>query len=305
MRFEAVRAIYETGLKDTNLFFITGDYGHAKTEEFKRDFSGRYFNAGMSEQNIIGMAAGLALFGKQVVVYSIVPFITLRCYEQIKIDVCHHNVNVIIIGGGGGLAYGSAGATHYSIEELSALRALPNLKIVCPADPAETYALTSQILKIGGPAYIRIGRGKESSLPMAHEVEFGKAVSLRPGINGTIFANGTIVTEALKAAEILVSEGINLEVVNIHTLKPLDNAAILTRASKGAIFTIEEHNIYGGLGSAAAEVLMESSIRPKIFKRFGINDVWPEVVGSQEYLRDVMGISAAKIAAEIKKLLAE
>jgi transketolase len=303
MRFELVRAIYETGLENKNLFFITGDFGHAKNEEFKRDFAGRYFNGGMSEQNIIGMAAGLALSGKQAVVYSIVPFITLRCYEQIKIDVCDQNVNVIVVGGGGGFAYGSAGATHYSIEELAALRALPNMKIVCPADPEETYNLTRQILKLGGPAYIRIGRGKEASLPIPREVVFGKAISVRPGEGGTIFASGTILSEALKAAEILATKGIDMEVVNMHTLKPLDKEAVLARAGKGAIFTLEEHSVLGGLGSAVAEVLMESRVRPKVFKSFGINDAWPEVVGSQEYLRDITGISAVKVAGAIEKLL--
>lgn len=303
MRFEAIRAVYEKGLKDPNLFFITGDYGHMKTEEFRRDFDGRYFNGGMSEQNIIGMAAGLALSGKQAVVYSIVPFITLRCFEQIKVDVCDHNANVIVIGGGEGFAYGSAGVTHFSIEEVGAFRGLPNMKIVCPADPAETNSLMNQVLAVGGPAYVRIGRGKEASLP-PHEVVFGKAAVMRPGTDVTIVAYGTIVAEALKAAEILEKQGVSAEVLNMHTLKPFDAQAILERAGmRKGIFTLEEHNIYGALGSAVAETLMESPVRPAVFKRFGVPDVWPEVVGTQDYLRKQFGLSGEQVAAEIKKVI--
>jgi len=303
MRFEAVKAIYETGAADKDLYFITGDLGHMNTSEFRRDMPGRYFNGGMSEQNIVGMAAGLALAGKQAVVYSIVPFITLRPYEQIKVDVCDQNLNVIVVGVGGGFAYGNAGATHYSIEELGALRCLPNMKIVCPADPKETYSLTSQILKLGGPAYIRIGRGREASLPMEHKVVFGKAVVLRSGKDMTIISSGTIVAEALKTAELLAKNGYDVEVANMHTIKPLDKDFINERIKKNkAIFTLEEHSVYGALGSAVAEVISESG-RGIIFKRFGVQDAWPEVVGTQDYLRDKNGISAAKVAEEICKML--
>lgn len=304
MRFEVIRAVYEKAVTDKNLFFITGDYGHMNTAEFRANCSGRYFNGGMAEQNIIGMAAGLALSGKQAVAYSIVPFITLRCYEQIKVDVCDHNANVIVIGGGGGLAYSSAGATHLSIEDIGALRCLPNMKIVSPGDPKETYSLMNQLLEAGGPGYIRIGRGKDPVLP-DHPVILGKAAVLRPGTDITIIVHGSIVFEALKVAESLASEGVSVEVLNMHTIKPLDTEAVLERAgSRKAIFALEEHSVIGGLGSAVAEVLMESGKRPNIFYRFGIQDFWPEEVGDIDYMRDITGISAPKVLEKIKLLLA-
>jgi len=298
-----IKEIYRRGLEDKSLYFITGDLGHTKTEEFRKDFGDRYINAGMSEQNIIGMAAGLALSGMKAVVYSIVPFITLRCFEQIKIDVCNQNVDVTIVGVGGGFAYGSAGATHHSIEEIAALRALPNMKIICPSNPLETRQLTEQALKKGGPTYIRIGRGKEPNPDKEYKIEFGKAHVMKEGDDITIISSGTIVGEALRAAEMLEKDGVSVEVLNMHTIKPLDVDAIAKRALKRkAIFTLEEHSIIGGLGGAVAEVLSELSDRPA-FKRFGVKDVWPEVVGTQEYMRDITGISAERVVEEIRKTI--
>lgn len=303
MRFEVIKAIYNAGVNDERFYFITGDYGHANTEEFKKNWQGRYFNGGMSEQNIIGMASGLALTGKKAFVYSIVPFITLRCYEQIKIDVCDHHADVVIIGGGEGFAYGDAGPTHYAIEDIGALRLLPNMKVVCPANPMETRQLTEQIIKMGGPAYIRIGRGREPNPEKEYAVEFGKATVMRAGRDVTIIAVGTIVSEALKAAEALTAQGISVEVLNMHTIKPLDVAAIKERLEiRKAIVTLEEHNVIGGLGGAVAEVLAETPSR-SIFKRFGVADRWPKVVGSQQYLRGDMGISAEIIVPQILALL--
>jgi transketolase len=231
-----------------------------------------------------------------------VPFITLRCYEQIKIDVCDHNADVTIIGGGGGFAYGDAGPTHYAIEDIAALRALPNMKVICPANPMETRQLTKQIIAAGGPAYIRIGRGREANPEKEYTVTLGKAVVLRQGKDMTIISTGHIVWEALKAAELLAAQGIDAEVLNMHTVKPLDVEAIRERVGKRkAIVTLEEHSVIGGLGGAVAEVLAEMKERPR-FKRFGVNDAWPDVVGSQEFLRDYMGISAEKIVPQIVTL---
>jgi transketolase len=303
MRFEVIKAIYNAGVDDERFYFITGDYGHANTEEFKTKWKGRYFNAGMSEQNIIGMAAGLALTGKKVFAYSIVPFMTLRCYEQIKIDVCDHNADVTIIGGGEGFAYGDAGPTHYAIEDIGAMRLLPNMKVVCPANPMETRQLTEQIIKIGGPAYIRIGRGREANPEKEYTVQLGRAHVMREGKDMTIIAVGTIVSEALKAAELLAAQGIDVEVLNMHTVKPLDVDAIKERTkTRKAIVTLEEHSVIGGLGGAVAEVLAEMPDRP-LFKRFGVADRWPKVVGSQQYLREHTGISADIIVPQILALL--
>jgi len=305
MRFESVRAIYDYGIKNGKMCFITGDYGHTKTEEFRSDFGDRYFNGGMSEQNIIGMSAGMAISGLRVATYSIVPFITLRCFEQIKIDVCEQNADVLIIGGGGGLAYGGAGATHYSIEEIAALSALPRMKIVSPADPREAYELTSQLLELGGPAYIRIGSGREDDLPVdKYNVKLGKAAVLKEGGDAVIFSYGTIIKEALKTSEMLKERGIDLGVVNVHTIKPLDKDTIVKESrGKRAVFVLEEHNVIGGLGSMISSLLLEGGLTPEIFKIFGVEDTWPKKIGSQKYLREELGISGNKISQKIDNLL--
>lgn len=304
MRFSVVETIYEAALKDPKICFIQGDLGHAKTEEFRKNLPDRYYNGGMAEQNIIGMAAGLALSGMKVFVYSIVPFITLRCFEQIKVDVCSHNADVTIIGVGGGIAaYSTSGATHVSIEEVAAFRALPNMKIICPANPSETVVLTKEVIKEGGPAYLRIGRGKEVDYPVLYKPQIGKAGILKTGSDISIVTSGTIAIEALEASALLEKNGISAEVINMHTIKPLDAEIIRDRIKKmKAIFTLEEHNIIGGLGGAVAEVIAEEGDGIK-FHRFGINDAWPEVVGDSSYLRDYVGLSGKKVAESIIKLI--
>jgi len=305
MRFSAVETIYEAALHDPRIFFLTGDTGHAKEAEFRTKIPDQYMNTGMAEQNMIGVAAGLALAGMKVFTYGIVPFLILRAFEQIKVDVCYQNVDVTMVGVGGGFAYGVAGATHYSIEEVAALRALPHMKIVSPATPCETRQLTAQILKTGGPAYLRIGKGGEPDVAGKEpRVELGRAMVMRQGKDAIIFASGTIVLEALRAADILSEHGTELEVVNIHTLKPFDAATVAGYASLNKpIFTLEEQNIHGGLGSAVAEVLAEHGERRGVFKRFGVNDDWPRFVGTQQFLRSALGISAQDVADGIQNAL--
>lgn len=300
MRFSAIETIYNAALKDPKIVFITGDLGHMNTEEFQQNFPGRYFNAGMAEQNIIGMAAGMALLGMKVFVYSIVPFITLRCIEQIKVDVCEQNLDVTVIGVGGGLAYGSAGATHYSIEEVGMLRTLPHIKVVVPATPSETKILTQQLIEQGGPAYLRIGTGKEVDRPVDYPLTLGKASVIRSGKDVSLISSGTIIDEALRVADLLKARGVEVEVINMHTVKPIDAEIVIDRArTKKGVFTLEEHSVIGGLGGAVAEVLATVKNRPGAFGIFGINDQWPKQVGSQQYLRKLLGIDAETVAAGI------
>jgi transketolase len=306
MRFTSVKLIYEAALKDKNIYFLTADLGHFGESEFASNIPKQYINVGIAEQNMIGIAAGLALRGKKVFVYSITPFVTLRCLEQIKNDICYQNLDVTIIGVGGGLVYGPYGNTHCSIEDIAVLRVLPNMKIVCPANPQDTQVLMSQLLKRKGPTYIRIGRGKEPMPQVKFNVKFGKGYILKPGKDITLFSTGTILTEVEKAALIIEKErkGLSVEIIHLHTVKPLDNKLVIERISKRkAIFTIEEHNIIGGLGGAIAELICEYSSKKIIFKRIGIHDIYLEEIGSQEYLRNRHGISAKKIANQILKLL--
>lgn len=301
MRNTVIQTLYEEAIRGSDIYFFTGDFQHVREKEFIA-LGGRYQNAGMAEQNIIGMAAGVALSGKKAFVYSIIPFVTLRCIEQIKVDVCLHRADVTIIGGGAGFTYGTCGATHLAIEDIAMMRALPHMKIMSPSGPAEASVLMKEIVRIGGPAYLRLNKRGEKDL---HDKipEFGKGMVVREGKEVCIITMGTILEEALRAADLLVSKRVSVEVVNMHTIKPLDENLVRERAeSCRLICTLEEHSIVGGLGGAVAEVLAETKCTSR-FKRFGIPDEWPSVVGSQRYLRDIVSLSGDKVAIAIEKLL--
>lgn len=304
MRFSTVKTIYEAALKNKNVFFLTADLGHFGEKDFREKLKKQYLNVGIAEQNMIGIAAGLALVGKKVFVYSIAPFATLRCLEQIKNDVCYQNLDITIIGIGGGFAYGKYGNTHCSIEDIGAMRILPNMKVVCPANPLESEQLLKQIIEIGGPAYFRIGRGKEPVPPKPYRVKFSKGQTIKEGKDITIFTTGTILDEALETARLLEKKSISTEVINIHTIKPIDDKIINKAVSvKKAVFTIEEHNIIGGLGSAISEIIAENSKKNCIFKRFGIRDQYLKEIGDEFYLRDKHVISARTVSKSIISLL--
>ncbi len=301
MRNAVIETVYQEAIVNPNVYFITGDFQHVREKEFKA-LGVRYQNAGMAEQNILGMASGIALSGGKVFVYSIIPFITLRCIEQIKVDVCSHNCDVAIVGGGAGFTYGTCGITHLAIEDIAIMRALPNMKIVSPSGPKEVVALMREIIKIGGPTYIRLDKRGEKDL-VDQLPEFGRGMIVREGKDVCVVATGTILAEALIAADILGQEEISVEIINMHTIKPLDVELIKDRIGKReAIFTLEEHNVISGLGSAVAEVIAESNQAVK-FHRFGIEDSWPRVVGDQIFLRKYVGLSGKDIALKIKTFL--
>jgi len=301
MRNATIQTLYEEALRNPNVYFITGDFQHVREKEFIA-LGARYQNAGMAEQNIIGLAAGTALCGKKAFVYSIIPFITLRCMEQIKIDVCAHKADVTVIGGGAGFTYGTCGVTHLAIEDIAMMRALPHMKIVSPSGPAEASALMREIVRIGGPAYMRLNKKGEINLHNKLP-EFGKGMVVKEGKDVCIIATGTILAEAIKAAQVLAEKGVSVEVVNMHTIKPLDANLVKERAlSRRLICTLEEHSVIGGLGSAVAEVLAEIKGTSR-FQRFGIPDEWPNVTGNQAFLRDYTGLSGEKVAVAIEKLL--
>lgn len=300
MRYSAVKVIYEAALKNKNICFLTADLNHFGEKEFRENLPRQYLNVGIAEQNMIGIAAGLALTDKKVFVYSIVPFVTLRCLEQIKNDLCYQNLDVTLIGVGGGLIYGLYGNTHCSIEDIAVMRVLPNMKIVCPANPLETDQLMKQLLKIKGPTYVRIGRGKEPMPKTNYAVTFGRGHIALNGQDITIITTGTIIEEAYKIAILLRKKGIKTEIINMHTIKPIDKKILLERTlTRKAIFTLEEANIIGGLGSAVAEIITEEAKRKIIFKRFGVKDKYLKEIGDQNYLRKKHGISADVISSVI------
>jgi transketolase len=257
----------------------------------------------VAEQNMTSIAAGLALCGKTVFTYSIANFPTLRCVEQIRNDVCYHNANVKVVSVGGGLGYGSLGVTHHATEDVAVLRSLPNMIVVSPGDPVETQAATRALAARHGPAYLRLGRAGE---PVVHsggiDFEIGRAITVREGDDLCIFATGGLLMNAVKSADILKQQGIYARVVSMHTIKPLDSGAILSAARRtGAIFTLEEHGIVGGLGSAVAEVIAETCDQRIIFKRLGLPSAFTSEVGRQEHLWGKYNLLPHQIADGIQR----
>jgi transketolase len=291
MRTAFIETLYALAEHDERIWLLTGDLGYSVLERFALRFPDRYVNVGVAEQNMTGIAAGLARSGKIVFTYSIANFPTLRCLEQIRNDVCYHQANVKVVAVGGGFAYGPLGYSHHGLEDLGIMRTLPHMTVIAPGDPAETQLATKAVVQWPGPCYLRIGKAGE---PKVHEkeppFELGKAITVRPGSDVTLISTGAILKETLATAELLARERIDARVLSMHTLKPLDKDAIQRAAREtAAIVTVEEHNVIGGLGSAVAEVLAEMGAPRLRFRRFGIPDSASRDVGSQQYLRAQLG----------------
>jgi transketolase len=259
----------------------------------------------VAEQNMTGVAAGMALCGKIVFTYSIANFPILRCLEQIRNDVCYHDANVKIVAVGGGVAYGSLGATHHATEDLAIMRALPRMVVVAPGDPREAEAATAAVAAHPGPCYLRLGRAGETSVHRA-EIDFqlGKAIQIQDGKDCTLISTGGLLETAVHVAQSLDEFGVQARVLSMHTLKPLDTEAVASAALEtNAVFTLEEHSVIGGLGSAVAEFLAETSETSVVFKRFGLPSAFSSVVGTQEYLRAEHGLSVPSIVLSIRTIL--
>lgn len=299
MRKAFIKALSETADQDKNIFLLTGDLGFSVFEEFIKTYPDQYLNCGVAEQNMMGIAAGLAISGKKVFVYSIIPFATMRPFEQIRNDICLHNVDVKIVGVGGGYSYGHLGPTHHSLEDIAVMKALPNIKVFVPADPIETELVVHAIIKDTGPAYIRLGKSKEENLHQTpFDLKIGKVNVLRDGHDITIIGAGPILRNALQAAELLTKKNISCKVISVVTIKPLDKEAILENARRGPIASIEEHNTTGGLGDSIAAILAEAGVNNG-FKKIGAGDRFMKIVGDQEYLRAENGLSPEQIAVTI------
>jgi transketolase len=305
MRGAFFRALTELAERDARVHLVVGDLGFGVVETFAKRFPNRFLNAGVAEQNMTGIAAGMALSGKIVFTYSIANFPILRCLEQVRNDVCYHNANVKIVAVGGGLAYGSLGATHHATEDLAILRSLPRMVVVAPGDPAETEEATHAVAAHVGPCYLRLGRAGEANVHQGQiDFQLGTALQVRDGKDFTLISTGGLLQTALQVVAILDHGGLRGRILSMHTLKPLDEESILAAARQtSAIFTLEEHSVIGGLGGAVAEVLAESGEMPIAFKRFGLPSAFSSIVGTQEYLRARHGLSADRVAETIRSVL--
>lgn len=305
MRTAFIETLFSLAKDDPRIVLITGDLGFGVVTPFMEQLPNQFVNAGVAEQNMTGLAAGMALSGKIVFTYSIANFPVLRPLEQIRNDVCYHNANVRIVSVGGGMAYGSLGPSHHATEDIAIMRALPNMMVVAPGDPAETRLAVRALINHQGPAYLRLGRAGEPSVHINEpDFQLGKAITVRPGSDITLISTGGMLYDAVQVAEALNREGISARVLSMHTVKPLDADAVLSAARETqAIFTLEEHSIIGGLGGAVAEVLLESDTRPRTFKRIGLNGGFSSMVGSQEYLRAQYGLDSAGILQTVHTVL--
>jgi len=304
MRSVFNKTLLEIAKKDERIFMILADIGYGEIEPFAEAFPDRFFNVGVAEQNMTGVACGVAMEGNIAITYSIANFPTLRCLEQIRNDVCYHNVNVKIVIIGGGLAYGALGVSHQSTEDLAIMRALPDMVVLAPADLAEAEAATYAMIEHDGPVYYRCGYKKEPDLHNGKiDFKIGKAIKACDGNDVTLIGTGTITYRAYQAAQLLAKDGIKARVLSMHTVKPIDAEAIVAAASEtGGIVTVEEHNILGGLGGAVAEVLAEADVNVP-FKRIGLPDTYVHIVGSHDWLLDKFGFSPESIAQTAKTLL--
>jgi transketolase len=305
MRSAFFRELIDLAAADERIHLIVGDLGFGVVEPFAKLFPDRFLNAGVAEQSMTGVAAGLALCGKIVFTYSIGNFPTLRCLEQIRNDVCYHQADVKIVAVGGGLAYGSLGMTHHATEDLAIMRALPGMTVVAPGDPWEVQQATRAIALAPGPCYLRLGRAGEPRLHGAGVVfQLGRGIRLRDGRDLTIMSTGGLLESALDAAGQLATIGIEARVVSMHTVKPLDEAEVLAAAADTrAIVTLEEHSLIGGLGSAVAEVLAESTGPAVRLKRFALPSAFVGEGGNQEYLRVRYGLSPKAVVESLQTWL--
>jgi transketolase len=281
---------------DRRIHLLTADLGYSVLEAFRDAYPDRYTNVGVAEQNMIGIAAGMARCGKVVFVYSIANFPTLRCFEQIRNDVCYHGANVKVVAVGGGLAYGAQGYTHHGVEDLAVLRTLPGLTVVAPGDPVEARLATFALATHPGPAYLRLGKAAEPRVH-SHDPAFrlGRAIPVRAGRDATIISTGGLLDEAVRTADALAPHGLSVAVVSMPTVKPLDADAVLVAAREtGVVVTAEEHSVTGGLGSAVADVLATASVGC-VFRKYGLPDHPGVEVGSQTYLRRRAGDLAAVV----------
>ena len=303
MRDTFVKTLLEIAKKDKNVYIITGDLGFGVLKPFWEELPDQIINAGIAEQNMTSIAAGLALQGKIVYTYSIGNFPTLRCIEQIRNDCAYHDANVKIVCVGGGFVYGSLGMSHHATEDIAMMRALPDVTVMAPGDLVEAACATKAIYETSGTCYLRLGRGGEKQI---HEkidnFEVGKAIKIKDGNKVAVFSTGAIFDEVDEACKILENDGVTPEVFTFPTVKPIDKETILECAKNfDTIITVEEHNLSGGFGSAVAEVLADETTNHAKLVRIGLDDRYSCIVGSQKYLRQQYCIDAETIIEKVKE----
>ena len=309
MRNAFAQQLTELAEQDERIVLLSGDIGNRLFDAFKQRCPGRFFNCGVAEANMMSMAAGLAMSGMRPVVYTITPFVTTRCLEQIRVDVCYHDVPVVIVGVGGGLAYASLGATHHSCEDIGFLRLLPGMAVVCPGDAMETRAALQAALQVSYPVYLRLGKKGEPVVhPEPPPLQLGRAIVISEGSDLTLISTGNMLPLVVEVAQQLGDAGLSAAVVSMHTVKPLDEALLAARfTGSQLVVTVEEHGRLGGLGGAVAEWLsdwrLEASAPPAQLLRIGTDDEFLHQAGGQAHARKCYAIDTDSIVAQVRAAL--
>lgn len=302
MRQAFINTLIQLAEQDKNLYLLTADMGFGLVEQFATNFPKQYINVGVAEQNMVGVATGLALEGKRVFCYSIANFPTMRCLEQIRNDVCYHNLPVCIVSGGAGLWYGSLGMTHWALEDIAMMRSLPNMAVVSPCDANEMNKVVDSVYQRNAPCYLRMSKTNGNGFSN-HDYQFGGATVLVSNVlsgSVTIIATGGRMTaNAISATTQLRTRQVYARVLGVHTVKPLDQSLIVNAADGlKLVITIEEHSRIGGLGSAVAEVLSGMKQHPPLV-RMGTRDEYPTTAMSYEELLKYHHLTVEDIVKEV------
>jgi transketolase len=291
---------------DQRIVMLSGDIGNKLFDKFRAAHPDRFFNCGVAEQNMMGVAAGMAMSGLRPIAYTIAPFCTTRCLEQIRTDACYHDAPVTIVGVGAGLSYANLGPTHHSCEDISLLRSLPNMVVVCPGDAWEVRGALREAMKRDQPIYIRMGKKGEPTIHKEVPADFtlGRAIIVREGTDVCLLSTGNMLPEAIEAGHLLKESGVSAHVVSFHTVKPLDTGCLAQAFSSfRLVATIEEHSLIGGFGSAVAEWMIDNGVTRSPLVRFGTPDAFFKLSGEQEFAREKLHITGRQIAERIRGAL--
>jgi transketolase len=306
MRNAFADELTKLGNDDPRIVMLSGDIGNRLFDKFKDKHPTRFFNCGVAEANMMGVAAGMAMNGLRPVAYTITPFVTTRCLEQIRTDVCYHEAPVTIVAVGAGLAYSGLGPTHHACEDISFLRSIPNMVVICPGDAFEVRGALRAAMQQDRPVYIRMGKKGE---PVVHkgpiaDFRIGKAITIEEGSDVCLLSTGNMLPEVIEAAHLLKNKGISAEVVSFHTVKPLDEDKLKQAFARfKLVATIEEHSLIGGFGAAVSEWLVDTETQAKKFLRFGTPDAFFKKSGEQEYAREMLGLTGHQISDKIAHAL--
>jgi transketolase len=291
--------------KDESLVLLVGDIGFRVFDDFRDEFPDRFYNVGIAEANMIGVAAGLAMTGMKPVVYTIIPFLVMRAFEQIRVDLCIQDLPVILVGVGGGLSYDTLGPTHHAIEDLAIMRSLPNMQVLTPCDPQEVVMTFREGFSHKGPTFLRLGKGGEENLLTKNTIKDrvpGKINTIKTGRDILFICCGPILKETQEAVDILSSD-YDCGLINIHSLKPLDTQSLADNfRNVNLIVTVEEHSIIGGVGSAVAEIIAQSTINVQLLM-IGIPDIVTKQIGKRDYLLKGHNMDSKSIAKRVHSLI--